>query len=167
VKVKASTVVTAVVFAAVGVGVGLLLQGARSGLSFKDVAIVVDDRGQGCRARFEGTFPEGKKGDVEVGEDVDGVAWHISNRSDNCAGRELRIRAKVPSGAKKPLPGACRISIEFPGDVMAGSTLDPPPVCVFPKKAKYRGIYVYEVMLCAPDGTGCQEADPEIDVKRH
>ena len=161
---KASTVVTAAVFAGVGVAAGFLLQGARGGLSFKDVAIVVDDRGPGCRASF---VDQAQKDLVTVDKDTDGVAWQITNKSANCMGRVLHIRAKVPTPGRKALPGACRIAVDFPGDVAPGDTLDPPPVCVFPKKLKYEALYVYEVALCDPNGGGCQEADPEIDVKRH
>ena len=102
---KASTVVTAVVFAAVGVGAGFLLQTARGGASFKDVALVVDDPGSGCRASF---VDPSQKEQVTVDKDTDGVAWQITNKSANCMGRVLHIRAKVPTTGKKALPGACR-----------------------------------------------------------
>lgn len=163
---RASTVVTAVVFAAVGVGAGLLLQGARGGggASFKDVALVVDDPGSGCRASF---VDKSQKKEVTVDKDTDGVAWQITNKSANCMGRALHIRAKVPGPGRKALPGACRKTVDFPGDVAPGDTLDPALVCHFPRQLKYEAHYVYEVALCDANGGGCQEADPEIDVKRH
>lgn len=132
-----------------------------------------------CRAAFRDSAQKGATG-VIVPKDKDGVLWRVKNK--DCSAGRLTITPKSVSG-KLPLPGQCVHSLQIPDFLEEKETVR--LACAIPKARtkdasdpndedeelkdpdKYHNKkYVYLLQICKADGTGCREADPELDFRR-